>query len=67
MDQIISHYQSAFIGNGFTMDGVVILNEDVTEAKKRKMERLIFKIDFAKAYDTSRFGVPKFDDEIFQF
>lgn len=34
------------------MDGVVILNEAIDEAKRRKIPRLFFKVDFSKAYDS---------------
>lgn len=34
------------------MDSVVILNEAIDEAKRNRFERLFFKIDFAKAYDS---------------
>lgn len=33
------------------LDGVVVLNEAVEEARKRKKELLVFKVDFAKSYD----------------
>lgn len=52
MDSIISENQSAFVGNRMIHDGIVILNEAVEEARRRKIERVFFKIDFAKAYDT---------------
>ncbi|XP_057809051.1 uncharacterized protein LOC131023524 [Salvia miltiorrhiza] len=52
MDSIVSDNQSAFIGGRFILDGVVILNEAIAEAKKRGKGRIVFKIDFAKAYDS---------------
>lgn len=33
-------------------DGVVVLNEALEEAKKRKIASIFFKIDFVKAYDS---------------
>ncbi|XP_057809058.1 uncharacterized protein LOC131023530 [Salvia miltiorrhiza] len=52
MDSIISENQSAFIKGRFILDGVVILSEVIEEAKREKNGRMIFKIDFAKAYDS---------------
>lgn len=52
MDKLISINQSTFVGGRNIMDGVVILNEAIEEAKRRKLERVFFKIDFAKAYDS---------------
>lgn len=37
-------------------DGVVILNEAIEEAKKKKVARIFFKIDFAKVYDSVEWG-----------
>ncbi|XP_057791321.1 uncharacterized protein LOC131008462 [Salvia miltiorrhiza] len=52
MGSIISNNQSAFVKGRYILDGVVILNESIMEAKKKKMGRTFFKIDFAKAYDS---------------
>ncbi|XP_057803416.1 uncharacterized protein LOC131018725 [Salvia miltiorrhiza] len=52
VDSIISENQSAFVSSRYILDGVVILNEAIAEAKKQKIGRIIFKIDFAKAYDS---------------
>ncbi|XP_057810311.1 uncharacterized protein LOC131024792 [Salvia miltiorrhiza] len=52
MGSIISDNQSAFICGRFILDGVVILNELINEAKKKRLGRIFFKIDFAKAYDS---------------
>lgn len=52
MDSIISDCQSAFVGGRIILDGVVILNEIIEEANRKKMKRAILKVDFAKAYDT---------------
>lgn len=50
-DKIIAVNQSAFVGNRSIQDGIVILNEAVEEARRKKLSRIFFKIDFAKAYD----------------
>lgn len=56
MEKIIGIEQSTFIKGRSIMDGVVILNEVINEAKKAKEGRWIFKVDFAKAYDTVEWG-----------
>lgn len=52
MDKLIGDSQTAFLKGRYILDGVVVLNEAVEEARKSKKERLLFKVDFAKAYDT---------------
>lgn len=52
VEGIISDCQSAFVGNRHILDGVVVLNEAVEEAKKKMIERIFLKIDFVKAYDS---------------
>ncbi|KAJ0941167.1 putative RNA-directed DNA polymerase [Helianthus annuus] len=50
--KLISHTQSAFVGSRNILDGPLIVSEVVSWAKKYKTKVLIFKVDFAKAYDT---------------
>lgn len=50
--KLIGDTQSAFIKGRFILDGVVVLNEAVEDAKKIKAERLFFKVDFKKAFDS---------------
>lgn len=52
LEGVISESQSAFIGGRQILDGIVILNETIHEAKLRKKKCFIFKIDFEKAYDS---------------
>lgn len=52
MGMLISESQSAFIQGRNILDGVVVLNEAMEDAKKRKKKLFIFKVDFAKAYDS---------------
>lgn len=52
MEAIVSENQSAFIGNRLIHDGIVVLNEAIDEARKKKFDTLFLKIDFAKAYDS---------------
>ncbi|GKV05277.1 hypothetical protein SLEP1_g17307 [Rubroshorea leprosula] len=51
LDTIIGEQQMAFLRGRQLMDGVVIANEVVEEAKKKKKKAFLFKIDFEKAYD----------------
>ncbi|GJS94182.1 RNA-directed DNA polymerase, eukaryota [Tanacetum coccineum] len=46
--------QSAFIANRQILDGPFILNEVLAWCKKKPKQALIFKVDFAKAYDSVR-------------
>lgn len=49
---LISECQSEFMGGRSILDGVVVLNEAIEEVKRKKLERVFVKIDFAKAYDS---------------
>ncbi|GKV05619.1 hypothetical protein SLEP1_g17606 [Rubroshorea leprosula] len=51
LDTVIGDQQMAFLRGRQLMDGVVIANEVVEEAKKKKKKAFLFKIDFEKAYD----------------
>ncbi|XP_057811260.1 uncharacterized protein LOC131025482 [Salvia miltiorrhiza] len=52
MSSIIADCQSAFIKGRYILDGVIVLNEILEDAKKRKKGVSLFKVDFAKAFDT---------------
>lgn len=52
MDNRISFNWPTFIKGRLLVCGVVIMNELVGLAKKSKMSRFIFKVDFEKAYDS---------------
>ncbi|XP_057780066.1 uncharacterized protein LOC130998670 [Salvia miltiorrhiza] len=52
LKDIISEPQSAFVEGRFILDGVVVLNELIEFAKKKRRGLALFKADFAKAYDT---------------
>lgn len=52
MGKLIGETQSAFLKDRFILDGVVILNEAIEDARKTKAKRLLFKVDFAKAFDS---------------
>jgi hypothetical protein len=49
---VISDSQSAFIKGRQILDGILVANEVVDEARKHKKELLLFKVDFEKAYDS---------------
>lgn len=51
LNGVIDHTQSAFIGGRFLLHGVLVVNEVIDEAKKKKKPCLVFKIDYEKVYD----------------
>ncbi|GKV49208.1 hypothetical protein SLEP1_g55970 [Rubroshorea leprosula] len=51
LGRVIGEQQMAFIEGRQLMDGVVIANEVIDEAKKKKMKSFLFKVDFEKAFD----------------
>jgi hypothetical protein len=52
MHNIISGVQSAFVKGRQILDGVLIANEVVDEAKRLKRDAVLLKVDFEKAYDS---------------
>jgi hypothetical protein len=51
MKKIIHDCQTAFIRGRFITDGIMLLQEILRDAKCRKQQGVILKIDFEKAYD----------------
>ncbi|GKV14959.1 hypothetical protein SLEP1_g25757 [Rubroshorea leprosula] len=51
MHKIIGEQQMSFIKGRQLVDGVVIANEVIDEAKKKRKKSFVFKVDFEKAYD----------------
>lgn len=49
---LISNAQVAFVANRPILDGVLVVNEVVDLAKKKKNDCRIFNVDFEKAYDS---------------
>ncbi|KAJ9567589.1 hypothetical protein OSB04_003555 [Centaurea solstitialis] len=52
LDSVISSSQSAFIKGRNILDGPLMVNEIISWSKKKRKQTLIFKADFAKAFDT---------------
>ncbi|CAJ2637088.1 unnamed protein product [Trifolium pratense] len=52
LGKLISKVQSAFLPNRQILDGVLVVNELLDLAKRRKDKCLFFKVDFERAYDT---------------
>ncbi|GAU12613.1 hypothetical protein TSUD_132230 [Trifolium subterraneum] len=53
---VISESQTAFVKERQILDGILIANEVVDEARKSKKELMLFKVDFEKAYDSVDWG-----------
>jgi len=49
--QVVNPCQSAFMPGRNIMEGVVILHETIHELHTKKLDGVVFKIDFEKAYD----------------
>jgi hypothetical protein len=49
--RVIKPTQSAFMPGRNILEGVVILHETIHELHNKKMDGVLFKIDFEKAYD----------------
>ncbi|XP_021986463.1 uncharacterized protein LOC110882867 [Helianthus annuus] len=49
---LVSLSQSAFVGSRNILDGPLVVSEVVSWAKKSKTKIMLFKADFAKAYDS---------------
>jgi len=49
---VISDSQSAFVKGRQILDGILIANQVVEEARHLKKETILFNVDFEKAYDS---------------
>jgi len=49
---VVSDSQSAFVRGKHILDGILVVNEAVDEARRLKKEMLLFKVDFEKVYDS---------------
>ncbi|GAU26985.1 hypothetical protein TSUD_290350 [Trifolium subterraneum] len=52
----ISESRTAFVHDRQILDGILIENEAVDEARRTKKELMLFKVDFEKAYDSVDWG-----------
>lgn len=52
VDKLIGESPSAFHTWRNILDGVVVLNELLEEARQKKRRWIVFKVDFAKAFDS---------------
>jgi len=52
MSSVILDTQSAFVKGQQILDGIMVANEVVDEAKKLNRDLLLLKVDFEKAYDS---------------
>nr|GFC15269.1 RNA-directed DNA polymerase, eukaryota, reverse transcriptase zinc-binding domain protein [Tanacetum cinerariifolium] len=51
---LISDVQTAFLPNRQILDGPFIINELLSWCKQKKQKAMVFKVDFAKVYDSVR-------------
>jgi hypothetical protein len=49
--KVIKPTQTAFIPGRHILEGVVVLHETIHELHRKKLDGVLFKIDFEKAYD----------------
>ncbi|GJY41330.1 putative RNA-directed DNA polymerase, eukaryota, reverse transcriptase zinc-binding domain protein [Tanacetum coccineum] len=54
ISDIISDVQTAFLPNRQILDGPFIINELLAQCHYKKQRAMVFKVDFAKAYDSIR-------------
>nr|GEW02189.1 RNA-directed DNA polymerase, eukaryota [Tanacetum cinerariifolium] len=54
ISDLVSNTQSAFVAKHQILDGPFILNEVLSWCKRERKQALVFKVDFAKAYDSVR-------------
>ena len=52
LSSVVSDSQSAFVRGKQILNGILIANKAVDEARRLKKEMLLFKVDFEKAYDS---------------
>nr|GEY80979.1 RNA-directed DNA polymerase, eukaryota [Tanacetum cinerariifolium] len=64
---LISDVQMAFLPNRQILDGPFIINELLSWCKYKKQQAMVFKVDFAKTYDSVRWGFLKEVITVFGF
>ncbi|GJR85045.1 RNA-directed DNA polymerase, eukaryota [Tanacetum coccineum] len=60
---LVSNVQSAFVKDRQILDCPFIINEIISWCKRKKKQAMLFKVDFAKAYDSIRWD---FLDDVLQ-
>jgi hypothetical protein len=50
-ESVVQPTQTAFMPGRHILEGVVILHESIHELHRKKLDGVILKIDFEKAYD----------------
>nr|GFC39998.1 hypothetical protein [Tanacetum cinerariifolium] len=65
ISDLISDVQTVFLPNRQIFDGPFIINEILARCKLKKQQAMIFKVDFAKAYDSIRWDF--LDDVLISF
>ncbi|GJX05089.1 RNA-directed DNA polymerase, eukaryota [Tanacetum coccineum] len=65
LDNLISEVQSAFLSKRQILDGPFVINEVLSWCKHKRRQAMIFKVDFAKAYDSVRWDF--LDDVLLSF
>ncbi|GAU28487.1 hypothetical protein TSUD_294900 [Trifolium subterraneum] len=53
---VVSEVQSAFVAERKILDGILVANEVVDDARRQRKELVLFKVDFEKAYDSVDWG-----------
>lgn len=51
IDKLVLSTQTAFLKGRYIMEGVLTLHETLHELHRKKKSRILFKVDFKKAYD----------------
>ena len=77
-NNVIRPSQTAFMPGRHILEGVVVLHETIDELHRKKMDGIIFEIDFEKAYDKVKWSFlqqilwmkgfdPRWCDEIMRY
>jgi hypothetical protein len=54
---VVRRTQTAFMPRRHILEGVVVLHETIHELRRRKLDGVLLKIDFEKAYDKVKWDV----------
>ena len=56
LGSVVSDAHSTFVKGKQILDGTLVANEAVEEARRQHKDMLLFKVDFEKAYDWRRYN-----------